>query len=527
MASKIYTADKFIITGGTSAEYLRADGTVGTPSSGGITGGGAVNQIAFWSSATNIIGESSLYWDYINDRLGVKTSTPQASVDINGTLSVGANLAGVSGVYNFVVNGADAGIFLNRTAAPAFIRLTQDSLGGGQIKSLSGGGLSFTENTGVTARLNIGSTGGILINQTTDDLTNKLQVTGGVKITGILSLTSTVTNGTYTYTLPSSTGTLALTSAIPSNMALVSGTPLNAYVAFFNGTTNTVMGSTALYFDNTNKRLGINLGTVPAYKLDISASAASDGVRVQNTLSTGLAAFIATNNSGVSGTASYGVTGSSYVTYGALLASNTTLYTNLDIVLMADATSKVIKFAAGGNVEKARITTTGLIIGGSAVIDDITNKLQVTGNTKLTGNLTVTISTFTPLISVGTTTASSYPVNVATEFAGVSVWCFGDLVSYSDISVKENIKTIPNALERVLKSRGVIYDRIDSGAKNNIGFIAQELELEFPELVIVKEDGTKSVKYQNAVAVLFEAVKEQQKLIEDLKDLVNKLIATK
>jgi hypothetical protein len=93
----------------------------------------------------------------------------------------------------------------------------------------------------------------------------------------------------------------------------------------------------------------------------------------------------------------------------------------------------------------------------------------------------------------------------------------GDVIAFSDISVKENIRSIDNALDRIVKSRGVLYDRKDTKTKDNIGFIAQELELEFPELISVNNDGTKGVKYQNAVAVLFEAIKEQQKQINDLK----------
>jgi hypothetical protein len=45
---------------------------------------------------------------------------------------------------------------------------------------------------------------------------NTFDVTGTGKFSGILTLGSTVSNGTYTYTLPSATGTLALTSDIPS-----------------------------------------------------------------------------------------------------------------------------------------------------------------------------------------------------------------------------------------------------------------------------------------------------------------------
>jgi hypothetical protein len=112
-----------------------------------------------------------------------------------------------------------------------------------------------------------------------------------------------------------------------------------------------------------------------------------------------------------------------------------------------------------------------------------------------------------------------------------TIYASSDVIAYSDISVKKNIRNIENALGRVVKSRGILYDRKDNGDKDNIGFIAQELEEQFPELVATNKDGTKGVKYQNAVAILVEAVKEQQTQIESqkseidkLKDLVKQLI---
>ena len=49
-------------------------------------------------------------------------------------------------------------------------------------------------------------------------------VVGATKITGVLTLTSTISNGTYAYTLPSATGTLALTSALSGYLPLTGGT---------------------------------------------------------------------------------------------------------------------------------------------------------------------------------------------------------------------------------------------------------------------------------------------------------------
>ncbi|AWK04726.1 hypothetical protein HYN56_11025 [Flavobacterium crocinum] len=98
---------------------------------------------------------------------------------------------------------------------------------------------------------------------------------------------------------------------------------------------------------------------------------------------------------------------------------------------------------------------------------------------------------------------------------GSSLNVTGDVTAFSDARVKENIRPIESVIERIQASRGVVYDRIDNEQKDNIGFIAQELEENFPELVLTREDGTKAVKYQNAVAVLFEAVKQQQLQLEE------------
>jgi hypothetical protein len=74
---------------------------------------------------------------------------------------------------------------------------------------------NFLFGTGATERMRINaSTGNVSINNTNN--TFKFDVTGTARFTGQLTLGSTITNGTYTYTLPSATGTLALTSDIPS-----------------------------------------------------------------------------------------------------------------------------------------------------------------------------------------------------------------------------------------------------------------------------------------------------------------------
>lgn len=86
----------------------------------------------------------------------------------------------------------------------------------------------------------------------------------------------------------------------------------------------------------------------------------------------------------------------------------------------------------------------------------------------------------------------------------------------SDATLKTNVETLSGALNAVMSMRGVSFDWIENG-NSEVGVIAQEVEEVIPDLVNTNEQGIKSVKYGNMVAVLIEAVKEQQKQIEYLK----------
>ncbi|HPF02260.1 MAG TPA: tail fiber domain-containing protein [Bacteroidales bacterium] len=96
----------------------------------------------------------------------------------------------------------------------------------------------------------------------------------------------------------------------------------------------------------------------------------------------------------------------------------------------------------------------------------------------------------------------------------------------SDARLKTNISTIPYALDKVLALRGVNYnwlENVNSGKR--IGFLAQEVEEVLPEVVFTNPvDGYKGVNYAEITALLTEAIKEQQKEIEELKALVEKLM---
>ncbi len=96
------------------------------------------------------------------------------------------------------------------------------------------------------------------------------------------------------------------------------------------------------------------------------------------------------------------------------------------------------------------------------------------------------------------------------------------LTETSSSRYKENISVLTNPLERINKIRGVTYNRIGD-TKKEVGVIAEEVASVLPEVIGTKVDGTvDSVSYGRLTAVLIEAVKEQQKQIEELKALLVK-----
>jgi hypothetical protein len=92
----------------------------------------------------------------------------------------------------------------------------------------------------------------------------------------------------------------------------------------------------------------------------------------------------------------------------------------------------------------------------------------------------------------------------------------------SDARLKDNIARLTGSLDKVKALEGVSFNWKKDG-QPEIGLIAQEVEKTMPELVVTGSDGLKAVKYGNVVALLIEAVKEQQAEIDTLKAQVQEL----
>jgi hypothetical protein len=108
--------------------------------------------------------------------------------------------------------------------------------------------------------------------------------------------------------------------------------------------------------------------------------------------------------------------------------------------------------------------------------------------------------------------------NTSTVNVGGSVVANGNITAYSDIRIKDNIETIPSALDKLDQIRGVTYTRTDMDDKERryAGVIAQEIEAVLPEAVFENKE-YKSVDYNATIALLIQAVKELRDEVEALR----------
>jgi hypothetical protein len=120
-------------------------------------------------------------------------------------------------------------------------------------------------------------------------------------------------------------------------------------------------------------------------------------------------------------------------------------------------------------------------------------------------------------VGIGTTNPGSYKL-----YVNGSLWYQSGGLQGSDERWKKNISGVKNALEKVINLHGVTYEwkkeeYQDKGFDNgrHYGVLAQEVEKVLPEAVKEDPNGYKGVAYNELIPILIEAIKEQQKMIED------------
>ena len=115
-------------------------------------------------------------------------------------------------------------------------------------------------------------------------------------------------------------------------------------------------------------------------------------------------------------------------------------------------------------------------------------------------------------------------------------------IAHSDERIKENITNVGEVLPSLLNMRCVKYNLISNPEDTKIGFIAQDWETSFPELIdenahlVLEDNGTigidddsdsetpvKAMSYTETIPLLLKAIQEQQVIINDLKARIEAL----
>lgn len=208
----------------------------------------------------------------------------------------------------------------------------------------------------------------------------------------------------------------------------------------------------------------------------------------------------------------------------------------------------------GGSIRTAS-DNTGIIVGNDANLGFVKKSgfsAQLTTNNAIPiifsklNQATITganiaAGTLTTLAQISL--AGGFSVNTTADPGAGGIYATGEITAYySDRRLKTNVKTIDNAVEKVLSLNGITYTPNDLAesfgfdkSKKVVGLFADEVEAVLPEATKaapfdLDENGNsksgenyKTVQYEKVVPLLVEAIKEQQKQIAQLTEMVKSL----
>ena len=230
---------------------------------------------------------------------------------------------------------------------------------------------------------------------------------------------------------------------------------------------------------------------------------------------------------------------------GKVLATDNLEFSTADTAVVFQ--SGAGRFFTGGS-ERARINSSGQFFIGNTTGVSSGGRAQVVqtdqGNAALSVDATNASFDYNVLFLNTTRAASSAFDYIQCDSGGYAAGQFrvrGDGVifaqnttvqSISDARTKENVRDANEGLDTILGLRPVRFDfkeGFGNNRKNQLGFIAQEVETIFPDAVDVAgeldENGEpyKSVGPSAMIPVLVKAIQEQQQMIETLQAEVTAL----
>jgi hypothetical protein len=474
-----------------------------TANGAGITVKGASDKTITWDS-TNTNWTSSEHWNIatgktfkVNNVTVLDSSNVLASAatpTLGGNSTTGITLGGsglttvqignnTSAANTVTVGGGITGNTVKiASTAGGTINLSTDVTTGtvNEWASITSGTVNFANGI-TTGTLNIaGGSGASNVN-----ISN---ASGTTTIKGTLSFAGS-TSGTVKFIAPATAGTQSYTlpTAVPvsDGLALVSTTGGVLSWSAAGATLADDTSTTTLYpVLSTSATGSLTSAKTTASKLTFNASTGNlSATQLTGTIQTASQ----TNITAVGTLTGLSVTSTSGSTIASLYS--TTASVNAKVRIDTNQASSSIAYVMSNS--------------SAGVNKQVATYMNSSGGYQIQVNQTVG----------GESTSGTAGLTIDTSGNGTFA---GTITSNSDASLKTNVETITSALDKVNALRGVMFDRISTG-KREMGVIAQEVEAVVPELVFTDADGIKSVAYANTVALLIEAIKEQQQQINELK----------
>jgi fibronectin-binding autotransporter adhesin len=284
---------------------------------------------------------------------------------------------------------------------------------------------------------------------------------------------------------------------------------------FYNAVNTTTVQTNMTILPNGNVGIG---RTSPSYKLDVSGSTRTFGYLLGVDDSTNIK-YVFTNDGGASyinsGNVGIGTTAPSYL----LHVAGTSYFTST-MGINGEGNGLTVDTGYGNNGRVGLMKYggyEGMLTAGNSTILRLGHR---TDSDNVASGGTPTIRVDMHIAANGSIGISTTSPSYALDVTG-TIRATGDIIAYSDARVKTNVVTVENALEKVKLLRGVNYTRKDDITNTQkVGVIAQEVLPILPEVVQQDDSGNYSVAYGNMVGILIEAIKEQQRQIDDLKYLL-------
>jgi hypothetical protein len=451
------TAASFIRSGGTSSQYLMADGSVSTLSNP-VTGTGASGQVAYWSSGSAITGESNLFWDSTNDRLGIGTNTFGEKLSVYG-IAGGDSFGFFSGGSGATLAGIKMGNTGNSYGSLYFDNANNDVL---LFQQYILGNLRFGTNS--TEKLRIFSDGNVLI-QSGGTFTNngaRLQVIGTATISSNLLLQNGSVIGLNTSD-GSDTGYLAISGAGED------GSDRGGHIYLSGNERSVDAGSVVIATGNTSSGTGATAATV-------FRNAGSESMRITSSGNVGI------------GTTSYTVSSG----YTGLGINNATNGGVLDLLL--------------NDVKKGEfyITSSSFNMYGFSGVG-----INLTVNNDLSKNLSIAT---TGNVLIGTTSDNGAKLQVsggaATFSSSVTATSFFE-------SSDSSLKTLVEDNYQAKGIDSVVAKLYIKNGKEELGYYAQDLQGVLPSAVSKGSDGLLNLSYREVHTAKIAYLEERIKQLEN------------